>query len=1761
MSSSSPVPDLPGTQTGLEPKGQPCLDRFPKAAQLSAGDRRDLNALQITSTTRLSLLWDNGTEITYGFMEGTENGNDTRRNTVNSSIEKTGWTKYANIKFRMVELSEKPQIRIRFTSQLSNSSFVGKENLSVPMHEPTMNLAFISGAPASKEDQEYQEYVISHQFGHVLGLSHENADFPKYDDQSLMRFPHDKEEVLRHERLLLRRSLTDTDRAWLVINYPRTEVSVDPQSWSLEHALTIGGVPTEQRARMLTLPPHEVPKEYAMWLARQLHVTSPPEPPSPSPSAPVISEKKAPEWFQKTCAVLPDKKMTPTGTAVDHACFAVMAKAPVLWKNGSEITYSFVRGPFQGTNAQQQKVHDVIGEWSIYANVTFVRKSGEGKIRITFNKDIGSWSYVGTQCTTIKESEATMNLACVGVTDSAPDSEERGTILHEFGHVLGMMHEHQSPIRGGTLTLREEAVYNFYMNGQGWSRELVKQQIVDVYNTRDVSNFSKFDSKSIMMYFMPPDMNEQRINVPPNYSLTDLDKAFVVINYPRKEPAQEAPEWTLAHALDVVGVDASAKANILARTDDADDVRLAFTLWTAANHALEHHPTTPSHAPHSGKLPTAPAYSATKPAPHPVPKDEDKRDWCATGRSSTPGGGIGADPYGPAHAVTVVNASLWLPGDSIKYWYQQKLYQGPIVDGLFEPRINRVERLESVFKEYEAVVNVKFVEAKSEADSDVRIWFKESDGVQERSWCWIAKDSKDSSKKNDPSICGGNERTTMYLNLPRSDPQSKNKVKTEERLNRTCRHEVGHLLGLLHEHSSPKTKTVSKVDPTAAAWTDYDPKSIMLYPKIPLKNSEEEHKTGLVDQEVEMTERNVVLSDKDKAFLQALYPTSSEALDEALTVLGVSAKDKILEPYADAIARQTVDPSGYALCVTKMRAMLVSELHELSGPMQYGIGVKPSKHFGVAAPMRDVVKPKPRLTEGNFLSQIIGTLQQFFAPGGGQIFTLQFPGRFLQMSEYAWDTKSAGIYGQVVKPLVVNEGEFRLTDQLYDVAEVVSGPNGISLSQVYEQVLNNLLPAYRTNNLTKHQEKIRGWLMKDVQPTGWVQDLIAAQKSEQATSIMSPSRALAPPKKSSATGPKPAFAGASKLSGSTTSLSRMELSNALMQEYLEAKNAWEAERDKMLSKALKLRLGSDESAEALNDLTRELAHTTAAREAQLAAKYSDAVVRGYSHNVREYVGYLDVKSPAETLQEAKDSLRESSMSSFDGSLRVYPVQMGPIDWFEGLSTSFTLEDLTSDPVLIEQQIQAKAQQLDVLNGQLTALRFGTKGTVDELREKTARAQTSLDDAQAKLASKYTHNILAMAKTCFDKVGKLDETQLVSVAAKMEIATVVVDQLKADLTATSTAQQELTSASRAFSQASASLALAEATDTQQQQEQIKQTIRSITSDLNELTSRYTSLNSAGKRPTALAEDKLPSIDSVPLFTGSESSGGSRWQQIQMNHSVTSNYSKQSDSASAKASAHQCNLWLFSSGHSSSSSSASASSETASANNEVNIGFRATLVTVDRAGWFRPQFFKQSSTFYHIDEDISWSKWPAEIRTMPDLKAKNETTFPVLNEYLLPAFPVGYIICKDITIKIRNAAASDASSRSTMKEDAAASGGILCFSYSQSDSSSQSENSHAFQQCSDGCIIRIPGPQILGYIMQLTETDKTKPIPDDLPPDFLIVPEDEKPGPLHGLNVPPPVPYDPLVEQIQALLKQANVPKETLASVRDAVQNQLKDLVAK
>jgi serralysin len=121
-----------------------------------------------------------------------------------------------------------------------------------------------------------------------------------------------------------------------------------------------------------------------------------------------------------------------------------------LWKKGQTLKVTFLNGVPQ----IQNKVKELAKQWENYANLKldFGSNNGNADIRIGFkwNGDTGSWSYLGndavelTKDGTIPKDEPTMNYGWLEL--DSPDKEYSRVVLHEFGHALGAIHEHQNPV-------------------------------------------------------------------------------------------------------------------------------------------------------------------------------------------------------------------------------------------------------------------------------------------------------------------------------------------------------------------------------------------------------------------------------------------------------------------------------------------------------------------------------------------------------------------------------------------------------------------------------------------------------------------------------------------------------------------------------------------------------------------------------------------------------------------------------------------------------------------------------------------------------------------------------------------------------------------------------------------------------------------------------------------------------------------------------------------------------------------------------------------------------------------------------------------------------------------------------------------------------------------------------------------------------------------------------------------------------------------
>ena len=196
-----------------------------------------------------------------------------------------------------------------------------------------------------------------------------------------------------------------------------------------------------------------------------------------------------------------------------------------LWKPASTLHVKFL----DGDPLVKQKVEMVAHGWEDEASVRFVFDDrDDAEIRISFLQE-GSWSYLGKDALQIPANEPTMNFGWL--TPDSEDDEYSRVVLHEFGHALGAVHEHQSP--AVTIPWDETAVYAYYAL-QGWSKDDTDQNVLLPYSPEGMQ-FSEFDRKSIMLYAVDNRLTIGDFEVGWNRELSEQDRAFIRSRYPADE--------------------------------------------------------------------------------------------------------------------------------------------------------------------------------------------------------------------------------------------------------------------------------------------------------------------------------------------------------------------------------------------------------------------------------------------------------------------------------------------------------------------------------------------------------------------------------------------------------------------------------------------------------------------------------------------------------------------------------------------------------------------------------------------------------------------------------------------------------------------------------------------------------------------------------------------------------------------------------------------------------------------------------------------------------------------------------------------------------------------------------------------------------------------------------------------------------------------------------------------------------------------------
>lgn len=182
------------------------------------------------------------------------------------------------------------------------------------------------------------------------------------------------------------------------------------------------------------------------------------------------------------------------------------------------------------TLAIRNKVIQFAREWEKYANIkfNFVTNDNTANIRVSFVSGDGSWSYLGKDASSIPSANATMNFGWLTATTA--DSEYSRVVIHEFGHALGMIHEHQHPLV--SIPWDKPAVYAYYAAAPNfWSQADVDNNLFTKYSTTQ-TNYSAYDASSIMHYAVPNELTIGNFEVGWNTVLSPTDKSFIATVYP-----------------------------------------------------------------------------------------------------------------------------------------------------------------------------------------------------------------------------------------------------------------------------------------------------------------------------------------------------------------------------------------------------------------------------------------------------------------------------------------------------------------------------------------------------------------------------------------------------------------------------------------------------------------------------------------------------------------------------------------------------------------------------------------------------------------------------------------------------------------------------------------------------------------------------------------------------------------------------------------------------------------------------------------------------------------------------------------------------------------------------------------------------------------------------------------------------------------------------------------------------------------------------
>ncbi|CAE6368124.1 unnamed protein product [Rhizoctonia solani] len=701
-------------------------------------------------------------------------------------------------------------------------------------------------------------------------------------------------------------------------------------------------------------------------------------------------------------------------------------------------------------------------------------------------------------------------------------------------------------------------------------------------------------------------------------------------------------------------------------------------------------------------------------------------------------------------------------------------------------------------------------------------------------------------------------------------------------------------------------------------------------------------------------------------------------------------------------------------------------------------------------------------TDRSFVDIIYDRLRFTFKPSGGRYISLQLPTRRLDQvfSRCMGNASTCSGFDSTM----ISEANFKLSDELFDVAKFVSGPNGKSVSREYEKLLYSLIPNPDTDvnkRLNTQRSIIRKYLLKNLDHGATSAGFIDYSVPKQAVdTLQSETRQTVSSDKSTriileSAVPRPWDVTA-----------RFNLANDITQSTITSPTQPNIGTGPAVCGVTRIKPLSYPNTAYAQDICPP-ARPVFTGEC-FTAVCSNIFDGQRAHAEEELLTYLDVKTSSELLYDAKVIFRKSGRRCLDVSGFALPVTIRPMDWYEASQTSWGADELNQDLGVLRSQLNQKLSDMDSLTAQLIPFVRPAAEDYQELELEVESLIKERDGLQRDLESEYPASIIAASQSHNIKISGVDDCfanllGCVHSASPSEHdgSGFNLDSVAERLNALKTIDRKLLSATRSLSikRARGTMAKSDGPNMQMRsmlESKILEQQAFIEAHMNymQLSSERYALN----LQTSIAQVHLPH------------SNDPRWSIV--------NISTEVPNMTWEDPAVGFGLWA---GYESSPSSSAEAVK-------LDLSFRVSLVDIDRGAWFKSEFMEHASQFMRLPGSARWSEWPCDAQAPEDVVTRIlQGDFE--SKGSLPALPTGYLVAKDVLIKIHTPEKARGVTKQDLIKQAAAAHGILCFGFAPQASSHGNAAAMHINEYSDGIVFRIPEAQILGYMMQLTPPDSS------------------------------------------------------------------------